>query len=207
MSQPIEIINVFYTEPTKVYTIHEISKMLSMPYGTTYNYVQSMIKDKILRSSTKGKATLCSFNFESQKAVGLLSSVSLAEKEEYVEKEGILSNAIDSLLQKIKHKSNYNLLSLILFGSSVKGTARKNSDIDLFIIIPLKEKYDDMVERECNVLRMSYDREINPITVEPKMYIDMLKEKEENVAKQVLRDKVIFFGANKFWELTMEALR
>jgi len=35
----------------------------------------------------------------------------------------------------------------------------------------------------------------------------MLREKQENVGKQVLRDKVIFFGANKFWELTMEGLK
>ncbi|MCK4422655.1 MAG: hypothetical protein KAV18_01130 [Candidatus Omnitrophica bacterium] len=36
---------------------------------------------------------------------------------------------------------------------------------------------------------MSYGREINPIIAEPKMYIDMLKEKDENVGKQLLRDK------------------
>jgi len=39
------------------------------------------------------------------------------------------------------------------------------------------------------------------------MYISMLKEKDENVGKQILKNKIICFGANKFWELTIEGLR
>lgn len=207
MNHVAEIIRVFYCDPTRVCTINEISKLLSKPYGTTYNYVQSMIKSKILKSSIKGKSTLCSLNLESQKAVELLSTLSISDKEAFTKKQGVLSNALDELATKVKEKSNHNIFALVLFGSTVKGTARRMSDIDLFFLSPSKEKYDEMIENECNALRMSYDREVNPIVAEPKMYINMLREKEENVGKQVLRDKIIIFGANKFWELTMEALK
>ena len=202
-----EIISVFYREPTIVYTINELSKILSKPYGTTYNYVQAMIKNKVLKSSVKGKSTLCSLNIESPSAIELLSAVSIRDKETFAKKHRVLSTALDELSAKVKGKSDYNILSLVLFGSTVKGTAGKTSDIDLFFLSPSKDKYDEIIENECNVLRMSYGREINPIISEPKMHIDMLKGKEENVGKQLLRDKIIFFGANIFWELTMEGLK
>lgn len=207
MNHVAEIMRVFYCDPTSVYTINEISKMLSKPYGTTYNYVQSMIKDGILGYTVKGKSTLCSLNLESQKAVELLSGLSISDKEAFAGKQSVLCKALDELATRVKEKSNHNIFSLVLFGSTAKDKARKTSDIDLFFLSPSKDKYDEMIENECNALRMSYGREVNPIVAEPKMYINMLRDKEENVGKQLLRDKIIFFGANKFWELTMEALK
>ena len=118
-----------------------------------------------------------------------------------------MSSALDELGIAVKEKLNHNIFSLILFGSTVKGTAREKSDIDLFFITPSKDKYDEIIESECNALRMRYGRDINPITAEPKMYINMLREADENAGKQILRDKIIFFGSNKFWELTMAALK
>jgi len=203
----IKIMQVFYSDPTMVYTINEISKLLLKPYGTTYNYIQSLIKENVLKSDIKGKATLCSINFKSQKAIELLSLLSVSGKEAFTKKQALLSITLDELGIAVKEKLNHNIFSLILFGSTVKGTAREKSDIDLFFITPSKAKYDEIIETECNALRMRYGRDVNPIIAEPKMYINMLKEEGENVGKQILRDKIIFFGANKFWELTMEALK
>ncbi|MDP2924257.1 MAG: nucleotidyltransferase domain-containing protein [Candidatus Omnitrophota bacterium] len=203
----IKIMQVFYSDPTRVYTINEISKLLLKPYGTTYNYIQSLIKENVLKYDIKGKATICSINFKSQKAIEILSLLSVSGKEAFTKKQALLSNALDELGIAVKEKLNHNIFSLILFGSTVKGTAREKSDIDLFFITPSKDKYDEIIENECNALRMRYGRDINPITAEPKMYINMLREAGENTGKQILRDKIIFFGSNKFWELTMEALK
>lgn len=207
MKQSIEIMRIFYNDPTKIYSINEISKLLYKPYGTTYNYVHRLIKERVLKSTIKGKATLCSLNFESQKAVELLSILSVSNKEDFAKKQSILSEALDELVIKVKKKSNHSIFTLVLFGSTAAGTAIEKSDIDLFFISLSKDKYDKMIESECNVLRMSYGRDVNAIIAEPKMYINMLKEKEENVGKQILKNKIIFWGSNKFWELTIEGLK
>lgn len=207
MSQPAEIMQVFYNDPTRVCSINEISKLLSKPYGTTYNYVQYLIKERVLKSTIKGKATLCSLNFESQKVIELFSTLSVSDKEDFAKKQGVLFEALDELAARVKKRSNHSIFTLALFGSTVTGAARAKSDIDLFFISLSKAKYDKMIENECNVLRMSYGRDINEIIAEPKMYINMLKEKEENVGKQILKNKIICFGANKFWELTIEGLK
>lgn len=202
-----EIIGIFYNDPSKVCSINEISILLSRPYGTIYNYVHDLIKNRVLKSNIKGKATLCSLNYESQKTIELLSIISASIKEEFAKKEGVLSGALDALAKRINEKTYYSIFSIILFGSSVKGAAREKSDMDLFFISPSKNKYDEMIENECNALRMSYGRDVNPIIAEPRMYINMIRDREENVAKQIMRDKIIYFGASKFWELTMEGFR
>jgi len=202
-----QIIKLYSTNPLSEFTIRQISKNLNKSYSYTYGKIQECISQNILKAKKTGASTICSLNLENQKTIELLSIVSISDKEAFAKKQSVLSNALDELATKIKEKSNYNIFALVLFGSTAKGTARKTSDIDLFFLSPSKEKYDEMIENECNALRMSYGREVNPIVAEPKMYINMLREKEENVGKQVLRDKIIFFGANKFWELTMEGLK
>ena len=206
MEHTSEIIQTFYNDPMKVCTINEISKLLSKPYSTTYKYIQFLINEGVLKFSIKGKATLCSLNFENQKTVELLSIISISNKEVFTKKHSVLSSVIDELGVKIKEKSDYNIFALVLFGSIAKDAEQEKSDIDLFFISPSKDKYDEMIERECNALRMEYGRNVNPIIAEPKMYINMLMEKGENVGKQIIKDKIIIFGANKFWELTLEGL-
>lgn len=202
-----QVIRLYSTEPLAEFSIRQISKKLTKSYSYTYNKIQDGISNGILRSKKRGASTSCSLNLESQKTLELLSAISVSDKDAFAKKQCVLSSALDELAVKVKEKSNYNIFAMILFGSTAKGTARKKSDIDLFFISPSKEKYDEMIENECNAIRMSYGREVNPIVAEPKMYINMLREKEENVGKQVLRNKVIFFGANKFWDLTMEGLK
>jgi len=208
MQDATEIMKIFYAEPARVCSINEISKLLSKPYGTTYNYVHSLIKDRVLKSNIKGKATLCSLNFDSLKAIELFSIISIADKEAFTKKESVLSKALDELGTKVKEKTSYNIFTLVLFGSIARGIAKGRSDVDLLFITPSKNKYDEIIENECNALRMSYGRDINPIMAEPKMYINMVREDGETIGKQILKtDKIIFFGASKFWELTMEGLK
>lgn len=206
MEQANEIINIFYDNPTKVSSINEISKLLSSPYGTTYNYVRSFIKEKVLSSYVKGKANLCSLNYESQKAIELLSIISISKKNAFSKKDVILSRALDELTNRVREKTNHNVFAIILFGSIVTGLAKEKSDVDLFFICSSKDKYDEVIENECNALRMSYGRDVSPIIAEPIMYINMIREKGENIGKQLLKNKIIFYGASKYWEFTLEGL-
>lgn len=206
MEQTSDIIKIFYDDPTGVCSINEISRLIGSPYGTTYNYVQTLIKEKVLKSCVKGRSNLCSLNFESQKAIELLSIISVSKKDTFSKKEAIISEALDKLANRVREKSDHNIFSIVLFGSIVKGSATKKSDIDLFFICTSKDKYDEIIEDECNVLRMSYGMDISSIIAEPIMYINMLREKGENVGKQILKNKIIFYGANKYWELTLEGL-
>ena len=98
-------------------------------------------------------------------------------------------------------------MSIVLFGSLAKGTDSKKSDIDLFILVPSKKKYDEIIDMECVALSRSFGAEINPMVSEPTNLLTMLKDKEHNVAKEILNNKIILFGAEKFWELILEVIK
>lgn len=51
-------------------------------------------------------------------------------------------------------KKEYNAQEVILFGSYARGEATRDSDVDLFIIAPTKERF---FERMATVLRLTRD--------------------------------------------------
>ena len=88
-----------------------------------------------------------------------------------------------------------------------KGSDFKKSDIDLFILVPSKKKYDEAIEMECVAISKGFGIEVNPIIAEPTSLLTMLKDKEQNVGKEILKNKIILFGAEKFWELVLEVIK
>ncbi len=79
--------------------------------------------------------------------------------------------------------------------------------MDLFILVPSKKKYDETVEMECVALSKSFGMEINPILSEPTNLLTMLRDRELNVGKELLKNKIILSGAEKFWELVFEVIK
>ncbi|GAI09937.1 unnamed protein product, partial [marine sediment metagenome] len=114
---------------------------------------------------------------------------------------------VGKFLSVLPKKTDFNLLSVVLFGSLAKGTDFKKSDIDLFIIVPSKKKYDETIDMECVGLSKGFGVEINPIVSEPTNLLTMLSEKGQNVGKEILKNKIILFGAEKFWELVFEVIK
>jgi len=80
-------------------------------------------------------------------------------------------------------------LSIVLFGSLAKGTDSKKSDIDLFILVPSKRNMMKLIDMECVALSRSFGAEINPMVSEPTNLLTMLKNKEHNVANEILKIK------------------
>lgn len=202
-----KILSLYSTDLKRNFTINGIAKKLGKPYGTVYNAIQELSRNKVLLKEQKGKATLCSLNFYSDQVQFILSGDSIEKKEEFKEKNPVLANALNELSEKLKEKLNHNVISLILFGSQSQGKATRRSDVDLLIIVPDKAEADKAIHQECSSLEMRYGRAVNPVIVTPEMFVNMIKEKGKNVGKEVLRGNVVFSGFEKFWELVIEGVR
>jgi len=199
-----EVIRLYSTEPLAEFTIRQISQKLGKSYSYTYEKVQDGISRGVLSTRKKGASILCSLNLYSGQVPFYLCAGSIEEKRELEEESPILSRSLNELTAKLQQKLKHNLISLVLFGSLVKGRVTKRSDVDLLVIVPAKEKTDEIIHRECSTLEMRYGRAVNPVIVTPEMFVDMIRSKEQNVAKEVLRGKVVFGGFEKFWELVVE---
>jgi hypothetical protein len=64
-----------------------------------------------------------------------------------------------------------------------------------------------MIESETLSLSRRYGININPVVAEPMEFVRMVKEKETNLAHEIIRDKIILCGREKFWELIFAGLK
>src|SRR3989344_3237443 len=176
-------------------TISEISRLLKIGYVPTYNHINEMEKEGIINVLKIGNAKQCKLNLENTKTKHLLQELDIKKQK--------FKAILESLISKLTKKYLSELLSIVLFGSYAKGTANKQSDIDLmFIINDLKDKnLRETIERECASIRYSHNIKISPLMTNIEEFKKMLKEKELNVGKEVREYGISLYGHEIFWRI------
>lgn len=189
MDNKDKIINYLGKHIGKRYTMHELSRLLSIPYASFYRTVQQM-KD-ILVIETAGKARMIQLNKNNPVLKAHLTVASDEEKKTCLQKQPII--------KKIATELQTNDI-VVLFGSYAKGKQTQQSDIDLLIINKDGEKSHFFSKYE-----LLYKKRINPIFITKNEFKKMLKDKEENVGKQALKDHIILNNPEEFWEGVLNA--
>lgn len=106
----LNIIDTFLENPSKFFSIHQISKSLNIPYATTYNKIHEMAKLGCINIITQGKAKLCCINSENPISINLLATASSIKTCNIFFQHSVLS----SIYRKIKHFIENNLNEKIL---------------------------------------------------------------------------------------------
>ena len=91
---------------------------------------------------------------------------------------------------------NYPFLIVLIFGSYIKGTKTDKSDIDLCIISDDKIKSNKLIEK---LSLLPFNIEIQNFTVEE--FEAMLKIKENNVGKEIIKNNILLFGIENYYNL------
>ena len=202
-----KIIKLFYDDVYAQFTINELATKTNISYSYVYRQVEELKDKKIIVIDQRSNRKYCKPNYENPEVKTSFVKISNQIAEDFLKKRDRIFFVIEKLLSELPKKTDFNLLSVVLFGSLAKGTDFKKSDIDLFILIPSKKKYDEIIDMECVALSKGFGVEINPLVSEPTSFLTMLKDKEHNVAKDILKNKIILFGAEKFWELILEVIK
>jgi len=202
-----KIIKLFYDDVYSEFTINELATKTGISYSYVHRQVKELEDRDILIVTQRTNRKYCKPNYNNPEVKTSFINVSNRIAEDFLKKRDKIFFIVEKLLAVLPKKTDFNLLSIVLFGSLAKGTDSKKSDIDLFILVPSKTQYDEIIDMECVALSKVFGVEINPIISEPKNLLSMLKDKEHNVAKEILKNKIIFFGAEKFWELILEVIK
>lgn len=168
----------------KPFTMHELSKILEIPYATFYREINKM-KD-LLNIQTIGKSKIIQLNKQPIiKAYLAISS----------DKEKTLFLKNQPIINLIAKELNTNEV-ILLFGSYAKNKQKENSDIDLIILNQTGKKTISFNKSEVLL-----NKEINPMFFSFKEFHTMLINDEENVGKQALKNHIILNNPQKFWEV------
>lgn len=202
-----QIVRLFYNEPNISLSIRNIAQKLNISYSYIYGQVNALAQKGVLNKKKQGAAIFCSLNFNSEYLLNDFIEIANADLQEFLKSQKKLSRPIRELMDRLPERSHFNLLSIILFGSYAKGKAAPKSDLDLFLIVSFKDQYQEMIESETLSLSRRYGININPVVAEPMEFVRMVKEKETNLAHEIIRDKIILCGREKFWELIFAGLK
>lgn len=184
MDNKHKIINYLGKNQNKRCTMHELSKVLGIPYASFYRAVESM-KD-LLSIEEVGKSKVISLNKHNSVVKSHLAVSSDEERKEYLQKNPV----IRKIYQELDTKD-----IVILFGSYAKEVQTEKSDIDVMIVNKSGNKSISFSKYET-LFRIK----INPVFITKKEFKLMLKDKEENVGKQALYRHIILSNPESFWE-------
>ena len=202
-----KILRLFYDDVYAEFTINELATKTDISYSYVHRQVEELKDKGILIVTQHTNRKYCKPNYNNPEVRVGFVKISDQIAKDFLKKRDKAFFVAEKLLSILPKKTDFNLLSIILFGSMAKGTDFKKSDMDLFILVPSKTKYDEIIDMECAALSKGFGIEINPIISEPSNLLTMLKDREENVGKEIIKNKIIFFGAEKFWELVLEAIK
>lgn len=183
MDNKNKILNFLGKNINQSYTMHELSKLLNIPYATFYRTIPSI--NDLLSIKTVGKSKTIQLIKDNPILKAYLTISSDEEKKEFLQHQPII--------KKISNELSTNDI-VVLFGSYAKKTSTEKSDIDLLIINKEGNKNISFSKYE-----LLFKKKINPIFVTKKEFELMLNAKDENVGKQSLKYHIILNNPEHFW--------
>ena len=192
----IEILKLFLSDPTNDYNIKEISGKIKINYKLVYQGIKDLEKKGIVFVRKIGQTKLCKINLTS--SIFLFSYIENLRKEVFQKKHPEI-RVIESEMEKIG--STY--FTAIVFGSFVKGSESKKSDIDLLFIIPNQINLQDFEREAKSILKiLSYNLDIGTIT--EGSFLEMKNKKGLNVVNEIIENHIILIGTEQYYRMLIK---
>lgn len=194
----LSLLGVFIENIFREYSYKEIKKLSG---GTSNNALQLAIKEfkkeNLIKEQKIGTSRLYTLNSENELIYHYLSIISPLKLPKQANEE----------LQVLKKElEKYTLFySLVVFGSYANNTYKKNSDLDIAIIIQ-----DNSKEKELKIALNSANNksliriDVHFITI--KEFLDMLKADYENLGKQIARKNLPIHNINIFYKVIKKGI-
>lgn len=193
----LKIIDLFRSNVLASFTIREIMKKLdNNSYNWTHTAIKTLEKENIIILNKKGSSQLCTINLNEQKVISYLS---------LLEETNPLNKKIPNI-DKIINLTNLDTHILIIAGSYVNNTFTKDSDLDIVIIIDKKEEKKWVLNKLSNEGDLLIPK-LHPYVFTKDEFLEMLKNKETNYGKEIVKKHLIIFGAELYFRILKEAIK
>ncbi len=186
-SKEVEVIKVLLENKDKELSINQVSNILKKDYKTVYNIVKRLVKLLIISVQPFGKA---------HKLTLTNSLHPLIFEAEYERRRNLFKNKNFLILHNRLTTLKFPFITL-LFGSHVKGTQTKHSDIDILAIGGNERD----IQAEINLL----PDKIHLTHVTYENFIYMLKIKEFTVVSEAIKKNIILIGIEEYYRLIKNA--
>ena len=192
MKLELKIVDLLARNIERKFTINEIAKSLEEYYSFVHRTTNKLIKDEVVTKEKAGKSHLCSINLGAEKTVALIQLSEIERKNDFYNSNKELKIILEDFVKPIE--STINTISIVLFGSYAKGTATKESDIDILLISETKTGIDKITKE----IHAKYGKEINAVVMTSE---DFKKQKGKEIIKEIIKNHYVLYGAENFVRL------
>jgi predicted nucleotidyltransferase len=196
MKLELKIVDLLTKDVKKGLTINEIAKKSGEYYSFVHRIVNRLAKDGVITKNKVGKSYLCSLNLNNEKTLTLIQLSEIEKKEEFYSANKELKLILEDFVRSLEPQ-NKNILSIVLFGSYAKGSATKESDIDILIITTGKVDVEK-VAKECYA---KYGKEVSSMLINTN---DFKKQCEKAVIKEIISNHYVLHGVESFVNLVFK---
>lgn len=183
-----KILKLFYENRNDLLHLREIARRTKINESSITRHLNLLVKNKILR--TIKEANLKKFCINNQ----YLSNIFPIFDEEKLENLPLLrKNTIKGYIKALEKKP----IIIVVFGSTSKGTFRKDSDIDIFEVIGIKcdNKYaKKYVESQTSL-------KIQTFQILEKNFKEELKLKKDKVIQSAINSGFPVFNQKYYYEV------
>jgi len=194
MKLELKIINLLARNKEKRFTINAIAKALKGHYSLVHRIVSRLTKEGVIEKTKVGNSYICSINKDNDKTHALLQLSEIERRNEFYSADKELKLILEDLVKSFSQEGN--ALSIILFGSYAKGTATKESDIDILLLSNKNKK----TEKTAKEIYAKYGKEVNIVTMSPSK---AKKQKEDIIMKEIKASHIILHGIEKFVDVIL----
>src|SRR3989344_2647197 len=196
--EKIRVLEVWRKNPFSNLSRMEIMKSLNKKTKTwIFNTLKHLVKNKILNSNRKSNLDIYSLNLSNPISLKILDFLEI--------KESINFERLD-LISDIINKIPVKAYCLIVFGSYAENKQKKDSDIDISILINNKED-EKKIKPYISDIKLNHKIKIDEHYVLFNEFIEMLTRSEENLGKQIFRKHKIFYNSDIYYNLIKEAYK
>ncbi len=188
MKLELKIVDLLARDIEKKFTINEIAKALEEYYSFVHRTVNKLNKDDVIIKEKAGKSYLCSLNVTNEKTMALMQLSEIEKRGEFLSQNKELKLILEDFVKAAE--TQVDAISIVLFGSYAKGTATKESDIDILLISRGKAGIDKITKG----MYAKYGKEISTIIMTPD---DFKKQKDKAVIKEIINNHYILYGVEK----------
>lgn len=184
-NETTEILKLLIGNKEEIFSIRKISKIRKINYKSAYLSLRFLEKEELVTLKKIGNTLSCTFNNKFN---------DLVFKAEYLRREEMLKNRNFLVFYNQLKKINKQFI-LLLFGSQVKGIAKKHSDIDLLLIS--NEEVAKIIHTETRLLPINFH--LTAISYEE--FVNMLKSREFTVVSEAIKKNIILYGIEDYYRI------
>jgi len=191
MDNKLKLLNFLAKHVDEAFTMHALAKRLDIPYATFYRSVSRM--EELLVMQRVGRAKTLSINLAHPVITSYLAISSEEERKAFVTQQPhirIINNELKT--EDI----------VLLFGSYARREETEQSDIDIMVINRRGNRTVSFAKHE-----LIFRKEINSFFFKESEFKAMLRDKDENVGKQALREHIVLSNPSRFWDVVCSTIR